>query len=542
MNRTKPVYIDKFFLIFIGITTFVFSVLSTPAQISQAGETTRILIVPFTINAAEKFSYLQQGISDMLTSRLEKDSNVTVATADGKRDNLKALSQTAAADYVITGSVTIVGDSASTDAQVLKGSAVDTPVLSFNRTGRQQAELIEHINELAATINTRLLGHSPSQPDQSVPPTIGKKTSPSVVTAPMPSPATDRHPSNVGKTLSQTEPTRLPGIGSIKGQASGISAGDVDGDGIADIVTITSNHLFVYRFIGAKWAKLAEYDSVGDFIGVDIADVNGNGRQEIFVTRFGQKDSKVLSFVLEWDGNDLQRIATQLPWYFRNVDFFHRGRILVGQRQGQGKQFTSGIYEMQWTNTAYTAGERLALPRNLNIFGFACGAVRSPDKPEVVTYDSDSYVQILSPSGEEIWLTTEKYGGGANFIVFTDEEQWDEKEYIYLPPRIHLHDVDNDGVQELLVVKNQFSFKGSSVLARHRIYAKGRLEWLKYQNAGIRSTSHTMDVARFIADSALVDVDGDGDLDVVAAVVKKTRGITTKGSSYLVGFAISSIK
>ena len=513
---------------------------STPVAWA-ADDVTRILLVPFNINAAKELSYLKRGINDMLTSRLEKDQKVIVVTADGDKADLKALSQKANADYVITGSVTIMGDSISTDSQVVKGSALDVPVLSFNRTGDREADLIKHINELAAAIDTHITGSGHDKAGQAattVPAApISASSQPS---APVPPVSTAQTSPVVRQPASASEPSRLPGIGPIKGQASGISSGDIDGDGNADIVTVTTDHLFVHHFIGGRWAKLAEYDSLGDFIGVDVADINGNGEEEIFVTRFSQNETRLQSFVLEWDGKTLQRIANHIPWYFRRVDFFERGQVLVCQRHAQAKRFSSGIYQVKWTGGAYELGERLALPRNLNVFGMAYGAVRIPGRPEVVSYNSDGYVEFQSPSGEETWVSTEHYGGGSNAIVFTDETQWDVQDYIFLSPRICLHDMDGDDIQELLVVNNQKSFKASSVLERHRFYAKGRLEWLKWQGEGIRSIGQTLDMTKFIADFALVDVDGDGELDVVAAVVQKTRGMTAKGSSYLVSFKIKS--
>ena len=549
MNRQKPVKIGKFFFYIPTVIALTASVLLTWARVIPAADTTRILVVPFTINAAADLSYLQRGISDMLTSRLERNNAVVVVTPDSRDSDadVATLAQKINADYMVTGSVTILGDSVSTDAQVVKGAAVSEPVLSFGQTGSRHADVIEHVNALAAVINTRLLDRKPDQP-AAVPPVVAIPSpsmdlavTPPAASSPMPSTAKSQQPT-ARQDSGPSEPLSVPGIGNIKGQLTGMAAGDVDGNGTDEIVTITSDHLTVYRMAQSRWVKLAEFDTMGDFVGVDAADLNRNGRQEIFVTRFSQNDGRVLSFVLEWDGKSLQRIATQLPWYFRGVEVFQRGRVLAGQSQSQGKRFASGIYEMQWKGDTYAPGERLDLPKKLNIFGFASGALRSPDKPEVVRYNSDGYVQILSPSGEESWVTADHYGGGANFIIFTDEEQWDEQDYIYLSPRIHLHDMDGNGVQEMLVVKNQFSFTGSGVFERQRFYSKGRLEWLKAYDTGIRSVVQTLDLARFIADSALVDIDGDGDLEVVAAVVKKKRGITSKGSSYLVSFGIGPAK
>ena len=414
MNRQLIVNTKKLLFISLAIALAAGLFLSSAPGAWAADDTTRILLIPFDINAAKELNYLKRGINDMLTSRLEKDQKIIVVTADGDKADLKSLSRKANADYVITGSVTIMGDSVSTDSQVVEGSALDMPVLSFNRTGDQQADLIKHINELAATIEKRILGRdqaATTAPAAAIP-------APSQSSAPVPPASTAQTPPVVGQPASASEPSRLPGIGALKGQASGMSAGDVDGDGNDDIVTITTDHLFVHRFIGGRWGKLAEFDSLGDFIGVDVADVNENGRQEIFVTRFIRNETRVQSFVLEWDGKTLQRIANHIPWYFRRVDFFRRGQVLVCQRQTQGKRFSTGIYEVKWTGDAYELGERLALPRNLNVLGMAYGAVRIPGKPEVVIYNSDGYVEFQSPSGEETWVSTEHYGGGSNAIVF----------------------------------------------------------------------------------------------------------------------------
>lgn len=514
----------------------------------------RVLVVPFSVNAGQELGFLQRGVSNMLVSRLELAGKVTVISAGQPGDDIAALVKQTRADYVVSGSLTVLGDKVSTDARVFKAAdvAANAPVFSFGRIGSQHADVLDHIDALGAMINVRLFNRIPlkstqplsSAPSQDLPPqpTVSIPNAGQAPKQPLPEPITGAARSSIaGNTISELVALPMPGIAVFEAQLTGLAVGDVDGDGTVDMVASTSHQLFIYHRNKDRWVKLAQYNGTGNFIGVDTADLNNNGRQEIFVTNFDNTGAQVNSFVLEWDGNGLQRIAGQLPWYFRAVDVSQRGKVLLGQRQGMGEHFGSGLYEMVWKTGNYQAGERQPLPRNLNIFGFAYGSVRSPDKPEVVTYNASGYLQVLNPSGGEESISADRYGGGTNMIVFADEEQWDVQDYIYLSPRIQLYDWDGDGIQEIMVVNNELS-SGSGYLSSQRFYAKGRIELLKWHGQGIRSIRRTLDVIRFISDTALVDLDGDGNPEMVAAVVKKARGIASKGSSYLAVFGIDPAK
>lgn len=518
------------------------------AGTAAAAAATRILVVPFRMNAGRDLAFLQRGITEMLVSRLGQQDKVVVIVAGRPEDDVAALARKNRADYVVLGSLTVLGDRVSTDARVVKGARADNPVLSFGRTGRQQADVIDHIDDLAGRINASILGRAVEPPVRVAVPV---SPPPAVIDPKAKLPAVPATPaaSGIGRPLFSKQqaaeelvPLQLHGIGDIHEQLNGLAVGDADGDGTVEIVTIGDSRLDLYRLSRGRWIKMAQYDGTGKFIGVDMADANNNGRKEIFVTNFDNTEARVISFVMEWDGKSLQRIAGQLPWYFRTVDVAGRGRILVGQKQSTGDRFTPGIYEMKWLAGSFEAGDRLPLPRKLNIFGFAYGAVRSPDKFEVVTYGSGGYVQLLDRNGSEAFVSTERYGGGANAIVFTNEEQYDDQDYLYLQPRIHLHDLDGDGIQEMLVVNNQSSVPGGGALVRHRYYKKGRMEWLSWRDRGIRPAVQSLDMARYIVDSALEDIDGDGDLEIVAAVVKSTATPLKAGSSYLTVFDMNPAK
>ncbi len=520
-------------------------IITAAAGTSMAAESIRVLLVPFSINASQDLAFLQRGISDMLTSRLEQPDKVDVVTAGRPGDDIEELAAKHRADYVVFGSVTVLDGRVSTDCRVVKGTQVENPVLSFGRTGRRQADAIDHIDELAGQINAQLLGRTNSDPGRAV--TAAPVAPPAATGGPtieIPVAHSTQSASGFGRgKLSNRDadalvPLRLRGMGDFNERLNGLAVGDVDGDGVVEIVTIGNSRLYVHRVKQDRWVRMARYDGRGKYVGVDMADLNGNGRDEIFVTNFDDTESRVISFVMEWDGKSLQRIAGRLPWYFRVVDAAAGGKMLVGQKQSTGDRFTPGIYRMKWQDGAYRPGDRLPVPRRLNVFGFAYGAVRSTDALEAVAYNSDGYLEILDRKDGQSAVSTETYGGGPNAIVFTDKDQYDVRDNIYLAPRIHLQDLDGDGIQEMLVVNNETTQLGGGILDRHRSFKKGRIEWLRWHAQGIRTVVQSLDVARFIADSALADLDGDGTPEIVAVVVKSTGGVIAKGSSYVTMFGI----
>ena len=139
---------------------------------------------------------------------------------------------------------------ARTDARVLE-TATGRQALAFSRSGTNQADIIAHVDELAGQINVQLLGRQATQP-------IGQR--PSGGTAGQTPPA--------GSDIHQHPEKLLPGIGTGQGllggygeggaanvrmllrgrrmdrQIRGVTSGDVDGDGVTDIVCIDSRPCF----------------------------------------------------------------------------------------------------------------------------------------------------------------------------------------------------------------------------------------------------------------------------------------------------------
>ena len=99
----------------------------------------RVLILPFDINAEKDLGFLQKGIENMLSTRLFMEGRVlplereiahqAVAESPGpmNRPAAVALGQKYGADYVLFGSLTVFGESISTDSQFLDVKTAKAP-------------------------------------------------------------------------------------------------------------------------------------------------------------------------------------------------------------------------------------------------------------------------------------------------------------------------------------------------------------------------------------------------------------------------------
>lgn len=510
---------------------------------------TRLAVMPPAIHAGQDMSFLEKGVVEMLVGRVtiagiseavpiapEKQAlDVSAAVAKGKGVN---------ADFVVVTSITILGSSVSTDAKVLDIASGGVS-LTFSQAGKDQADIITHIDRLAERINTRLLKRQPAA------------STPDAVQLPKPPAAGQgdpvdihQHPEKLLRDLGSDKEGPAPQLGAAAPAAAsrlmtrsrltdrqirGVTAGDIDGDGANEIVCIDSSAVWVYRISGGRLAKIADVDSGVANIAVDAADLNGNGRSELFITHFN--DESLRSYVLEWEGAGLRRIANNLRWYFRSVDVADRGRVLVGQRKGMDGLFFPGIFEMGYIGGRYDEVQKLPLPRNQNIFGFTQGAVRNAGEIDIIDYSRDHYLRITDSKGHQEWTSQESHGGSANALVTDPSGDHDEQEIRYLPSRVHVVDLDGDGIKEIVAVKNE---DRASAFSRLRIFKQGRLEVLKWDQIGLVPVWRTRNVTKFIGDFTVGDVDDDGRMEIVAAIVQKTPSVLGSGSSYLAVFSVDN--
>ena len=549
---------------FIGIFCWILFTACTPAAAQDAKT---VLVLPFTIHAQQDLSFLQTGIQDMLTSRLSQEGAVRVvdksvanqaasrAAAPLNAEKALAVGRQLSADYVLFGSLTVFGESISTDARFLETAESHT-LVNFHQTAENQGDLIQHVNLFAAQINEQVFGR--------------KTDGYSLAGRQQPQSSDERymHPEKLWQKegiIEMSDPygrmgpdAKAPSVRwksrNFETAIKGLAVGDIDNDGHNETVFIDRNTMFVYRFMDGRFEKIVDFtgDPNNEFMGIDIADINQNGVAEIFVTAVVTLDDRLASqsysapqrigsFVLEWDGTNFKKIVQAGTWYYRVGRLPDRSKpVLFGQkatyRQLRGDLAWGRIYELQWADNEYAPANGLSFPKQANVFGFAYGDVMNNGQTMIVAFDNKDFLTILNTGGKEEWRSMDPHGGGASRLEFpmaadTKIGTHQQMNTYYLPQRIHLTDFDGDGKNEVIVATNTDAAK---VLTQTKVYKFGYVECLSWENFGLYPKWTTRKIGGYISDLIVADLDNDGQDELVYAVVPKKSVVAREEKSFLV--------
>lgn len=339
-----------------------------------AKEKYSVAVLPFSVNSMENIDYVQRGIGVMLSSRLSVSEKIAVISPDTILTALKViggkelvladiytLGKKLNADFMIWGGITKIGNSLSIDGMLVDISANKSPVAIVAQI-QNMDELIPRINDFAQKIETHIVG-TPS-------PTAGTLSAPKETVAPPPSqPSTQNvreaeiisgmKSSKKGTLTASINPDFINAAQPIESKTfwksqqfsnefRGMDIGDVNGDGLNETVFIDTRTVFIYQKKGGEFKLIQQLTggSYENYIGVDVADINGNDVKEIFVSNY--TNGTLNSFVIEFRNGKFETIASNLRWFMRVIDTSSGIPILLGQRVGMDKPFDTPVYEIRW--------------------------------------------------------------------------------------------------------------------------------------------------------------------------------------------------
>ena len=506
----------------IVLCLFLAFILTLPSpsipQIGNPKKLYKVAILPFMIHSQENLDYLQAGIYDILTSRITVEGRIVVIERSLVEQALyeekpTRLDETAAsrigmkigADYIVLGSITKVGDYISLDARLISLTEEKPPLSAFTQH-KGIDDVMVKIGDFAQDIGNKILGRRAM---------AGRR----------------------GELRERGGIERLE-QGSIDYKKSqtfgfeikGLDIGDVDGDGKNELVVMDKNNLYIFKYDGEKLSlfQKIEAGSENNFLTLDVADLNRNGHAEIIVSSVIEDD--VRSFIFEYEEGKFKKVMEKVGWFLRVLDHPKEGPILLGQQRGSDGLPVSPIYRMVWKGKSFEKGPKMNLPAETTIFGLAMAEIRAKGKPDIIILDKFDNLNIFSEDGKNKWKSKDQFGGTNNCyetlksadIAFwpppaADRPNSAPPTRVEIPGRILVRDLSGEGIPQIIINKNEFLT--GKISERLKIYEKGEIQGLSWEEDGLTTNWKTREIKGYIADYQFKDVANDGNEELVVAVV-----------------------
>jgi hypothetical protein len=313
-----------------------------------------------------------------------------------------------------------------------------------------------------------------------------------------------------------------------------IALGDIDGDGRGELVGMGDNFLKFYRWNGLRFEEFhtIKASSRSHFLRLDVANINGIGPDEIFVTHLKTSqgvltvDNKLESFVLEYRGGRFVKIWSKQPYFLRVLKSPQLGRgILLAQKMGHYRMYGGPVMQLRWTGTTYEQEPDSIIPPQFNIYGFMVADLKNAGSPEFFVIQDSGRLAAFNQNIEKTWMS-EEVVGGFNHVSFKQlprnpsHEKYIRKDASpdelmvtrYLKGRMEVVYLGGpeDGHYGLLVGSNYEPFLSKHLL-NTAILKNGRV--VHYAWNGIRYVKEweTRPMEQhYLADFALGDLEGDG--------------------------------
>ncbi|MBU1171744.1 MAG: VCBS repeat-containing protein [Proteobacteria bacterium] len=486
----------------------------------MASEPPSILVMPFRVVSSDKPDLVQSGVQAFLSSRLASDtcslmttpsaSTIPMDVASPSPEEALAITQKRDANFLIYGTVVKFGQTLTTDAFLFDRDANKTR-LHFHDLGTGDEALLGHLTVFSEQVASLLC--APCYPKS----------------RPMDTPP-EKENNRLG--LSSGSLWKSP---PINDEIIGMATGDLDGDQAQDLVLAHKDAISIWAMAPKALTPQARFQIPGDdsVVGVDVADVNKDGHCEIFVSLIQRDHKSINSLILEWDGHVFKTIQSGLKWVFRSLIFPGESSpgIVSQKNKNLSSLLGSPLCRFDYSADNYSPGPPMSTPAEaINLFSFTLS--RDTMDTSYAMYAFNNRLRVYDGTLNLLWESEEPMGGGTSFMSMTDPMDRDKTNRLYIEPRLLFCDLDKDGVNELITVKNQELT--NHLFSGMKNYTKGQIIVFKRTGLGYSSLFETEKVTGFITDFSQVDTDGDEHPELVYSVINRGKNLFSKKTSYVV--------
>ncbi len=487
----------------------VFCCLCLLPGVAAASSVGTVVFYPTDVTEAGELAYLRDSVRLMLASRLAASSGIQPQFEEGTMAGMHE-------SYQLQSRLVSDGAGVTLSAKVLAPDAESS--LSFQVKATTDTQVMKAVDDLVTVLGTTLFSMAPtSVPAADV---VGKKAVTDFHT-----PHPDRQikaNSGYGLAIYQEAdglPVRTTGLyksAILPGVVKGMTAGDLDGDGLVEILLATDGKLNVYQLRNGRIQHLKTIALPG-FLrvhGLNVADLTGNGLMEIYIS--ATRRQKVCSYILEWNPQGgVSWLYKEVPRYLRPVNLPEEGWTLLSQNSGVEDLVGRTIRPLDFgLDGKLVDGEPLLLPEGVNLFEFVYADTNGNGSSEVVTINKKWQLQIFGAELNLLFTTETGYGGRSLIIGPSKEELEDlkefemaEKAYVYVPIRLIAADINKDGKEEIIFVENERYSPG--LLGDTLLFRNGVARMLTWDGLGLVELFHTNTMLNSVLDFQFFMIEGE---------------------------------
>jgi TolB-like protein len=566
MKNTRNLTITK---ALIGSLFFLSLILpGAGMKTAWSAEASRVAILPFAVNASDKLDYLKEGLQDMLASRLAWENKVLVLDRlqvqkaqekfPGPLEEKKALliGKELNLDYLLWGSATVIGTGISLDVSLADLSG-QRPPLKFFSQAKGMDEVIVKVNELSDDINEKVFNRPRAYAAAA---SRGESASSGTGTAPASPGTSGKSPLALKDyTINALSPQIILNAGGFDVAGVWRSAilpyalrdlafGDLDGDGKIETVIISPTSVYIYRYQQDKFEFLKEIKGnwTDNYIAVDVADIHGTGRPQIFVTNYRPDGLK--SLTLAWDQGNVVTLAKNLPYHLRIHQMPGRGMVLLGQKRIRDLAFEEEIQILSWKDGNYIPVEKISVPGGITVFNFAMVDLNKDGSPEILHLSRGNRLMVLSPKWKTEYTSSDHYGGTINRIQGTTDYyagvstiMSEEENFYYIPARILVTSVLQPDQKEIILNKNKSS--AYNILSRVKSYSSGEVVSIAFEGASMKENWRTQTIPDYVANYNIADFKNTGQRQLVVGVVQfRGMSFVADARSVLYSYDLGTLK
>ncbi len=330
--------------------------------------------------------------------------------------------------------------------------------------------------------------------------------------------------------------TRYRQMAEVTLVVKGMDVGDLDNDGISEMVFTDGEKIFVYQITerGLKYSYRYHFDKWGSIVNIQVGDITGDRKDEILVNTFNETEDGFSSFVIAKKENKYRIVADNIPFVMGLLggkSVADKGVYFVGQGFAEEELFNNSVSRLNFKNGEVSSAGQFSVPMGFTLPGAVYDDINNDRIKELCFINKQNFLEIYQGS-KRLWVSDERLAGSLHDVQYevgTERVSYTEKRQINSPLRVY--DFDGDGVKEILLIDNESGM--STSLGEYGFLSKGYVKMIRNSGTGFIVQRLTGVIGGPVQGMQIVKD------ELVCAMVKRGDDLLQlSGNTYLLAFPL----